>query len=40
MQDVAKALRIAGIAVGVMFAGWLLWIVLLGPSILLLLRPR
>jgi hypothetical protein len=40
MQDLARALRIAGITVGVMFAGWLLWIVLIGPAILLLLRPR
>jgi tetrahydromethanopterin S-methyltransferase subunit F len=40
VQDLARALRIAGIAVGVMFAGWLLWIVLIGPAVLLLLRPR
>ena len=40
MQDLARALRIAGFAVGVMFAGWLLWIVLIGPAILFVLRPR
>jgi tetrahydromethanopterin S-methyltransferase subunit F len=40
MQDLARAIRIAGIAVGLMFAGWLLWIVLIGPAVLLLMHPR
>jgi hypothetical protein len=40
VQDLAKGLRIAGITVGVMVAGWLLWVVLIGPAVLLLLRPR
>jgi hypothetical protein len=40
VQDVAKAIRVAGITVGLMFAGWLLWIVLIGPAILLLMHPR
>jgi tetrahydromethanopterin S-methyltransferase subunit F len=40
MQDLARAIRIAGIAVGLMFAGWLLWIVLIGPAVLVLMHPR
>jgi hypothetical protein len=40
MQDLARAIRVAGITVGVMFAGWLLWILLIGPGVLLLLHPR
>jgi hypothetical protein len=40
VQDLARALRIAGITVGVIFAGCLLWIVLIGPAVLLILRPR
>ncbi|HUZ86207.1 MAG TPA: hypothetical protein VNF26_04600 [Candidatus Baltobacterales bacterium] len=40
MQDLARTLRLAGIAVGVVFLGWLLWIAVLGPSIMLLLKPR
>jgi tetrahydromethanopterin S-methyltransferase subunit F len=40
VQDLSRALRIAGIAAGLLFAMWLLWIVLLGPGVLLLLHPR
>ena len=40
MRDVAMALRLAGIVVGVMFVAGFLWIVLLGPALLLLLHPR
>ena len=40
MQDLGRALRIAGIAIGVLFAVSMLWIVLLGPSALLLLHTR
>jgi hypothetical protein len=40
VQDLARALRVAGIAVGLVFVGWLLWIVLIGPAVLLLMHPR
>jgi hypothetical protein len=38
--QLGRALRIAGISIAVMFAVWLLWIVVLGPAALILLRPR
>jgi hypothetical protein len=40
VRDVAAALRIAGIVIGVTFAASMLWIVVLGPAVLTLLRPR
>jgi hypothetical protein len=40
VQDFARALRIAGITIAVMAAAWLLWIALIGPAALFLLRPR
>jgi hypothetical protein len=40
VRDVAAALRIAGIVIGVTFAAWMLWVTVLGPAILILVRPR
>jgi hypothetical protein len=40
VRDVAAALRIAGIVIGVTFAAWMLWVAVLGPAILIVLRPR
>ena len=40
MQDFARALRTAGIVIFLLGAAWLLWVALLGPAVLILLRPR
>jgi hypothetical protein len=40
VQDLSRALRVAGITIALIVAAWLLWIVLLGPAVLILLRPR
>lgn len=37
MQDLARTVRLAGIAVGIGFLGWLLWVAVVGPAIILLL---
>lgn len=38
MQDLARTVRLAGIAVGIAFLAWLLWVAVVGPAILLLLH--
>jgi hypothetical protein len=38
--EFARYLRLAGIVIGIAFAVWLLWIVLIGPAVLLLMHPR
>jgi hypothetical protein len=40
MRDMAPALRIAGIVIGVVAVISVLWVVLIGPATLLLLNPR
>jgi tetrahydromethanopterin S-methyltransferase subunit F len=35
-----RVLRRAGYAIGLVFAGFLLWSVIVGPAIVLLLSPR
>lgn len=37
MQDLARTVRLAGITAGILFLGWLLWVAVIGPAILLLL---
>ncbi len=40
MQSVVKTLRTLGIVIGIAFIGLLLWVAVVGPAILLLLKPR
>ena len=40
MRDVALALRVAGIVIGVLFAISLVWVILIGPAALIFLSPR
>ncbi len=40
MQDLARTLRVAGIAIGLLFLIALVWVVLLGPAALVLITPR
>ncbi|HEY6875707.1 MAG TPA: hypothetical protein VI384_05045 [Candidatus Dormibacteraeota bacterium] len=40
MSSFGRSLRIAGYAVGAMFVAWLLWVAVVGPAALILLRPR
>ena len=40
MSDLVRALRIAGITIFVVFAVFMLWVVLIGPALLLLTHPR
>jgi len=40
MRDMAAAVRIAVIVIGVVFAISVLWVVLIGPATLQLLHPR
>lgn len=40
MQELARYVRIAGIAIGIFFVVSLAWVVLIGPTVFLLLRPR
>jgi hypothetical protein len=40
MQPVLQALRTMGIIIGLAFLGFMLWVAVIGPAILLLLSPR
>lgn len=40
MRDLVRTVRLAGIAAGILLLGWLLWVVVVGPAILLLLHAR
>ena len=40
MQPVLQALRTAGIVIGVAFLGFMLWVAVIGPALLLLLKPQ
>jgi multisubunit Na+/H+ antiporter MnhC subunit len=40
MQPVLQALRTAGIVIGVAFFGFMLWVAIIGPAILILLKPH
>ncbi len=40
MQDLARTLRVAGIAIGLLFLIALVWVVLLRPAALVLVTPR
>jgi hypothetical protein len=40
MNPVLQALRTLGIIVGVAFLGFMLWVAVIGPAILLLLKPH
>jgi len=40
MNPVLQALRTVGIIVGVAFLGLTLWVAVIGPAILLLLKPH
>ena len=40
MNPVVRMLRQLGIFVGLAFLGFLLWVAVIGPAILLLLKPR
>ena len=39
-KDISNQLRLIGVTAGVLFVGWLLWIVVVGPIILLLSHSR
>lgn len=40
MRDLARTLRVAGIAIGILFLIGLVWVVLLGPAAMILMAPR
>jgi multisubunit Na+/H+ antiporter MnhC subunit len=40
MNPVLQALRTLSIIVGVAFLGFMLWVAVIGPAILLLLKPH
>jgi hypothetical protein len=40
MNPMVRMLRQLGIFVGLAFLGFLLWVAVIGPAILLLLKPR
>ena len=39
-SNVIRTLRFAGYAIALGFAGYILWVAVVGPAILLLLAPR
>lgn len=40
MQDLVRTLRFAGIVAGLLFFLVILWVVTLGPAVLILVTPR
>ena len=40
MNPMARTLRKLGIFIGLAFLGFTLWVVVIGPAILLMLEPR
>jgi len=40
MQSVVKTLRTVGIVIGIAFIGLMLWVAVIGPAILLLVKAR
>jgi hypothetical protein len=40
VNPVLQALRTLGIVVGIAFLGFMLWVAVIGPAILLLLKPH
>ena len=40
MQDLGRTLRLAGIVAGILFLILMAWVVLLGPGIMILIKPR
>jgi hypothetical protein len=40
MNPVLRALRTVGIVIGLAFVAFMLWVAVIGPSLLLLLKPR
>jgi multisubunit Na+/H+ antiporter MnhC subunit len=40
MSPVLQVLRTMGIVIGVAFLGFMLWVAVIGPAILLLLNPH